>query len=511
MAPTAPAPRSGGTLVFAIDTDPDRLDPNLTNLRTAEIVMYQIYDTLIVRDPKDKNFKPWLATSWEVSPDGRSYTFRLRRDVRFHDGTPFNAAAVKFNMDRTHDPALATRCAGCAVGFYQSSDVIDPFSVRINLRTPWAPFLDAMSLWYRIASPAAVQQAGDQNYGRRPVGTGPYRFVEWIPNNRIVLERNPDYNWAGPIFDHSGPGYLERIIFRVIPEGSTRLAALETGEVQIAILLPAPDFQRLARDARFQPIIGLAPGVPFTLAINTTKFPTNELAVRRALNFGINREIIARAVFGAYQPFGAFRPAYTILSPVTFGYDKASEVYQYDPERAQELLEAAGWKPGSDRIREKGGRKLEVVLASWEQGAPEVMQSHLRRIGVSLRLLITDTVAVNEAQRKQESHMSPVPAARTDPDILSALLHSRNVGVGFNFAFIKDPELDRLLDQSASEVNIDRRRQLYARISRLVMERAYMLPIHTRDNAALALITVQGVKFDVTGTFPWLYDAWLRQ
>ena len=192
----------------------------------------------------------------------------------------------------------------------------------------------------------------------------------------------------------------------------------------------------MSKDQKYQAVIGLSPGVPFTFAINVTKPPTNELAVRRAIEYGIDREIIAKASYQAFQPFSAFRPAYTLLSHTTWGYDKSTEIYEYDPERARALLEEAGWKMGSDGVRTKGGQRLEVSLNSWEHGPPEIMQSHLRRIGINLKIGIMDALAANEAQRKGDSHMSPLPAARTDPDILSAFMHSRNVAPkGFNFSF----------------------------------------------------------------------------
>jgi peptide/nickel transport system substrate-binding protein len=507
----APAPRPGGALAYVIEADPDRLDPNLSGLRTAQIVFFQIFEPLVVRDPADNAFKPWLATSWEVSPDGRAYTFKLRRDVKFHDGTPFNAEAVKFNMDRTHDPALATRCGGCAVGFYEATDVVDPHTVRIRLKAAWAPFLDAMSLFYRMVSPEQVRKVGHQDFGRQPVGTGPFRFVEWVPNNRIVLERNPDFAWAPSIFKNRGRSYVDRVIFRTIPEPSTRVAALEAGEVHVATAVSAQDFARLSKDQRFQPIIGLSPGIPFTFAINTTKPPTNELAVRQALEYGIDREIIAKASYQAFRPFGAFRPAYTLLSHTTWGYDKSTEMYEYDPDRSRALLDAAGWRMGPDGVRQKGGQRLEMVLNSWEHGPPEIMQSHLRRIGVSLKIGILNPLAVNEAQRKAESHMSPLPAARTDPDVLSAFLHSRNVGVGFNFSFVKDTELDQVFDQAATEVDPGKRKRLYVKAIRIALERAYMLPVHNRDNVSLAGARVQGVRFDVTGFFPWIHEVSLGQ
>jgi ABC-type transport system substrate-binding protein len=140
------------------------------------------------------------------------------------------------------------------------------------------------------------------------------------------------------------------------------------------------------------------------------------------------------------------------------------------------------------------------------------MQSHLRRIGVSLKIGILNALAVNEAQRKAESHMSPLPAARTDPDVLSAFLHSRNVApVGFNFSFVRDAELDKIFDAAATEVDPGQRKQLYAKAIRLILERAYMLPVHNRDNVSLAGARVRDLRFDVTGFFPWIHEVWLGQ
>lgn len=505
---TAAAPQRGGSLVYSLDGSPDRLDPNLSGLRPAQIVFFQIFDPLVVRDPKDNTIKPWLAASWTVSPDGKIYTFRLRPGVRFHDGTPFDAAAVKFNFDRTHNPALGARCGGCAVGFYDSADVMNPTTVRIHLKSPWAPFLDAASLFYRMVSPAGVRKVGDQDFGRNPVGTGPFRFVEWAPNDHVTLERNPGYNWAPSLFTHQGPAYLDRVTFRIIPEPSTRVGALQSGELQVTTAVSPQDFQRLAHDSRFRPIVGLAPGSPYNWAINVTKAPTDDLAVRQAMEWGINRDLIARVVYGSFQSYGAYRPAYTLLSPVTWGYDKGSEIYHYDPTKAKELLDAAGWKAGPDGVRTKGGQRLVIVFNAWEHGIPELVQSELRSIGMDVKIGIYDALTVNENQRKGQSNLSPLPGARTDPDVLSAFLHSRNVGGGgFNFSFTKDPALDRLFDEGATEVNIAKRKLIYAEAARYAMDKAYMLPITTRDNVSLESAKVQGLRFDATGFFPFLYDT----
>jgi peptide/nickel transport system substrate-binding protein len=507
---SASGPQQGGTLVYTLDGSPDRLDPNLSGLRPSQIVFFQIFDPLVVRDPKDASIKPWLATSWTVSPDGKTYLFHLRPGVKFHDGTPFDAAAVKFNFDRTHNPALGARCGGCAVGFYESADVVDASTVRIHLKSAWAPFLDAASLFYRMVSPAGVRKVGDQDFGQHPVGSGPFRFVEWVPNDRVVLERNPDYAWPSPIFQHQGPAYLERLVFRIVPEPSTRVSSLQAGEVQVTTAVSPQDFQRLAHDPRFKPIVGLAPGSPYSWPMNVTKTPTDDLAVRQAIEYGINRDLIARVAYGPFQAFGAYRPAYTLLSPVTWGYDKSSEIYRYDPAKAKALLDGAGWKPGADGVRAKGNQRLTLVFNAWEHGIPELVQSELRSIGFDVQIGIYDALTVNEDQRKGESNLSPLPGARTDPDVLSAFLHSRNVGGGgFNFSFVKDPTFDRMLDDGATEVNPARRKQIYGEIQRYAMEKAYMLPITTRDNVSLETAKVSGLRFDATGFFPWLYDTQL--
>jgi len=195
---------------------------------------------------------------------------------------------------------------------------------------------------------------------------------------------------------------------------------------------------------------------------------------------------------------------------VTWGYDKGSELYRYNPAKAREVLDAAGWKVGPDGVRAKGGQRLVIVFNAWEHGIPELVQSELRSIGMDVKIGIYDALTVNEDQRKGESHLSPLPGARTDPDVLSAFLHSRNVGGGgFNFSFIKDPALDRLFDEGATEVNTAKRRQIYAEAERYAMEKAYMLPITTRDNVSLESAKVQDLRFDATGFFPWLYDTWL--
>ncbi|HET7265713.1 MAG TPA: ABC transporter substrate-binding protein [bacterium] len=510
-AAAAPAPQSGGTLSYGLIQSPDQLDPNLSPYRPSQIVYFQLFDTLIIRDKKDKSFKPHLATSWTISPDGRVYTFKLRPGLRFHDGTPLDAAAVKFNFDRTHDPKLATRIGDVAIGFYDHATVVDPLTVQIHLKSSWAPFLDAVSLYYRLVSPAAVRKYGDKDFGTHPVGSGPFKFVEWVPNDHITLARNEAYTWSAPTANHPGPAYLDSVVFRIIPEDGTRVAALENGEVQVIDTAPAQAFDQMVRSGKFQAVIGYAPGRPFSWAINVTKPPTDELAVRQALEYGINRPLIVNIVYGPYQRLGAYLPAFGDLTPYTWGYDKRAEIYHYDPSKAKALLDQAGWKPGPDGIRQKNGMRLTIPLGDWEHGAPEVMQDQLRAIGIDLKLFVLPALVVNENQRKGATLLSPLPAARTDPNTVSRL-HSRYIGGGgFNFAFVNNPDLDRLLDQQAQEANPQKRLALLATIQETIMRQAYMLPVYDYDNISVKAARVQELQFNELGFFPILHDTWLAK
>ena len=223
-------------------------------------------------------------------------------------GTPFNAQAVKYNMDRTHDPNVKSRISGAAYGIYERTETPDDYTAVIHLNQSWAPFLDNLSYMYRYVSPTAADKFGD-DLGRTPVGTGPFMFKEWIPNSHVSLVRNPDYNWGSPMFKHRGAAYVDGVTFRTIPEAGTRMAALERGDVHVIENLPPQDLERVKNDPKYKVLVGFVQGRPYGFSINMRKPPTNELAVRQAMEFGISQEAIVRTVYGPYQSLGAFTAA----------------------------------------------------------------------------------------------------------------------------------------------------------------------------------------------------------
>lgn len=504
------SPVAGGTLGYALVDEPTMLDPNKSTQRTDQTVFFSIYDCLVALDPETQEFVPWLADSWEISDDGLTYTFHLREDVTFHDGTPFNAEAAKFNFDRTHDPATNS-IASVPRASFGSAEVVDEHTLQINLIEPVAAFLDYVSYAYRMASPTAVQEWGNDDFGRHPVGTGPFKFVEWVAADHITLEKNPGHSWGPSVASNPGEAYLDEVVFRIIPESGTRVGLLENDEIQAAMTIPSIEAERLSADPDYQMVVGIVPGIPFHFALNTTLAPTDELAVRQAMNYGVNRDAIVQTIFGAYQELGANTAAGNVLTPNTFGYDATAAIYSYDSEGAKQLLEDAGWTDSDgDGIREKDGKPLKILLGTWEtQSVADVAQAQLREIGMDVEVRVSPAATVNEEQQQSISNGSPLPAARSDPDALRTFLHSENLG-GWNFYFYSDPELDGWLEQATIESDRAVRADLYSKVAHRVMEQGIMFPMYNRDNVVVARSSVRDLLFD-RGFFPLLGDVWLSK
>src|SRR6478736_5053759 len=254
------------------------LDPQNSGFAPHNRVMRSIFDNLTLLLP-DQSVGPWLAESWTVSADLKTYEFKLRRGVRFHDGTPFDAGALKANFERLALPsnALTSRTS---LGPYQSSEVLAEDRLRVTLTEPFAPFLRNLSMTkLAIVSPTAAAKYG-QVFAQNPVGTGPFRFAGSLPGTEIRLERNPDYAWAPPSAAHSGPAHLEKLTFKNVPEESTRVAVLQSGQVHASDLIPAQNLAALKRDDRFTVLEKELLNTNYSLALNVGKAPWDDEEIR---------------------------------------------------------------------------------------------------------------------------------------------------------------------------------------------------------------------------------------
>ncbi len=491
------APRSDATATWGEDNDYATLDPRVTQSRHEAQAIMQMFESLLFLDT-DGKFSPWLAQKWEYSKDGKSITFALRRDVKFHDGTPFNAEAVKFTFDTIVDPKLGSQGAIDFLGPYKSTDVIDPYTVRVNWTEPFAPALTNLSNpWLlSIVSPTAVRKLGNDGFARNPVGTGPFKFVEWVPRVRVTMDRNDDYRWAPKVFKRQGPAALKRVVIRIIPDGSTRVAALEKSEIDVCDQVPPIEVRRFQGGRDFDVMIGDVSGIPLSHLINTQVEPTNDVRVRQAYMYAINRAQVTQQVF-----FGAAKPAYGPITPTTPGYWSGVEkMYPHDLAKARQLLDEAGWKMGAGGVREKNGRALELHFITLLEPDLEVaVQAAVKDVGMRLNVERVTKAKQDEMVMHSQYNVGEIRWVAVDPSVLDIPFSSRNVPAPgkfkFNWSRFGSPELDRMLRSADGLIDTKQRHAVLADIQKFVLDRALMFPVHVSPQPIGFRRAVNNLKF----------------
>ena len=352
---------SGGEIVIGLDQEPPTLDPHASPSAVTFQITSSVTESLLYLDA-DRQIQPWLAEKWEVSEDGKSYTFTLRQDVTFHDGEPFNAETVKWNFDQIVAPDFQAGGALTALSGYTGSDVIDEYTIRVNFEAPFGPFLThAASGNLGIISPKAAEELGDQ-FGTQIVATGPFKVESYTASDNVSIVRFEEYNRQAPWSDREGPALLDRIVFQFIPEASTRVTTVETGETNVIQTVPPQDLPRLESGDEF--FVTKVPwmGIPRILMLNTTLAPTDDVNVRKAVSLAIDRQALVDTVFA-----GAGEPAIGML--VKAMIDDPSLSMPYDPDQAEQLLDEAGWVDSGGDFREKDGEPLTFVLNVVDNGA----------------------------------------------------------------------------------------------------------------------------------------------
>ncbi|MFF7654290.1 ABC transporter substrate-binding protein [Streptomyces sp. NPDC007983] len=515
-SPAAPPPGTagGGELVFATGRQPDCLDPQVSPTDIAGLIDRNIFDSLVLMTP-DRQFKPWLAHRWRISPDGLTYTFWLRDGVTFHDGSRLDAAAVKATLDHAVDPGTKSQYAAGLISAYREAQVVNDLTVRVRLKHPSTPFLQALSTPYLgIQSPKAIgENAG--NLCVRPVGSGPFRMVSWTKNTSVVLRRNDAYRWAAPGLGHRGPVRLDSLVIRFITEEAARFGALTSGQADVIDEVPPVQAKNLRRydELRYQRV--RSPGAVYALQLNSRSGPLADLRVRRALLASIDLDRLVKAVY-----FGQYERAWSPLSPVSFGYDPSvSRSWPHDPERAARFLDAAGWHDrDSEGYRVRDGRRLRLIwpfAAQYQASANTLaqgIQAEAKKAGIEIDYVGQDTGAFGETIAHRRLDLYGTSFVRAEPDILrffyaSDQTHEQGGGNVFGVA---DPHLDRALNGAARSSDPRARERAYAAAQQILVDRALVLPVYVPAQLVGSADQVRGMTFDAVG-FPLFYGVRLKE
>jgi peptide/nickel transport system substrate-binding protein len=507
VAPTS-AGQIGGDLTVGIGVEPETLDPGDAVYIDEQFILISLFDSLLSIAP-DSSLHPGLALSWEPNAAYTEFTFKLRKDVKFHDGTAFNAAAVKASFDHIVNDVLESGGKTELVDHkYKETVLVDDYTVTVKFEAPYPTFLrDAARQWLSISSPAALLKYG-KDYGHNPVGTGPFKFVKWDVQSQIVLERNPDYAWGPEFAAHQGPAYLNTLTFRILPEAATRLTTLQTGEILVAEEPPALDAIALVDQGQAVVKTFSSPGLPSHMMINTEKAPTNDLNVRKAMIYAVNQEEL---VTTAFKSLGV--PAHSVVSSTTWAYNAdAAALYKYDPAEAGRLLDEAGWKDtNGDGIREKNGQKLHltyVMIPAWEEAFSELLAGYLQKVGFEVEIKTTDDAGASAEAGAGNHNLINMGWIRVDPSPLKILFDSANIKGGSAYTRFNNPELDKVLRDADSQTDEAVRKQDYETAQTIIMENALVIPLFNYNRVFLLAPTVQGFSFDLEG-YPYLYDVTL--
>ena len=455
-----PVPR---VLVYAYGAEAVSIDCQDMTDNPSETICLHVYDNLVRFNEKMETV-PGLAESWKVSEDRKTWTFHLRRGVKFHDGTPFDAKVVKFSFDRIRDPKLALKRRGLYI-MITSVEVLDEYTVTITTEVPFGALLSHLAHPAGgIVSPKAVEKWG-KDYGEHPVGTGPYKFVEWVRGERLVLERFDEY-WGGR-------PKLDKILFKPVREDAARVMMLETGEADVVQRVPAHEVERLKAKKDIEIRIEPSNRIIY-IAMNNFKKPFKDVRVRQALNYAIDKKAIVEKLLLGYA-----QPADSCIAKGTWGYTP-TKYYEYNPALAKRLLAEAGYPDGfKATLWTPHGRYF------MDKQVAEAVQSYLRAVGVEVELVVWEWAAYLAAIRKPPEEagweMCLIGWAPSTADAdwhLRPLFHSGSWPPRLsNYAFYKNEKVDELIMRGWS-TDSKVRLEAYKEAQRIIVDEAPWVFIH---------------------------------
>lgn len=474
---------SGGTLTIANVTDIVQLDPIDIGDAPSSFVAGQIYDSLVKRD-KDGNLIPGLATKWTVSPDGLTWHFELRKNVKFTDGEPFNANVVKWHIDRIQAKDSVPRFKA-QFSVIKEVKVVDQYNVDFVLTQPNGAFIEytLMTNAGMIPSPKAYKEKG-KNFAFEPVGTGPYKFVKWTPGQKVELVRNDQY-WGGK-------PKLDGIVFRNIPEAATQIIELETGGVNYISKLTQEDIARLSKNPKLQVYNVGAYNVRY-LSMNVKDPIIGDVKVREAIAHALDfKSIVDRMLKGLVSPGDA------IVPNTSWAHPAKVQGWDYSLDKAKALLDEAGWKVGADGIRTKDGKKLEITIHSpngryiMDKEICEVVQQELSKIGIKVNVKVLEWGAFLADVQGKKYQMAFLGWAQSSPEpslFLDALVMTGGRG---NYTSYGNKDVDALLKQAIAASDQAKRKDLYGQAMALMDKDIPYIYIYNENKVVAMAANIQG-------------------
>lgn len=457
-------------LVIGITDEIKTLDPAYQVMALDGAIMANIQENLTWYNTK-LNLRPRLAESWETPDNGRTWIFHLRKGVKFHDGTAFDAGAVKFHFDRIKNPQTAsTRIT--RIKFLEATEVVDAHTVRFRMNTPFSMWPEELASPFGcIVCPSAVRAAGGKNYARRPAGTGPFIFVEWLPDRHVLLRRNPSY-WQGQI-------KLEEVMYRPVREATTRLIMLERGDLDMVdIFWGHTDVAR--QSGRI--IVDTVPMLAIRyIGLNNQKPPFDDARVRRAANYAINRDYIVKYAFR-----GNADPSFGPVPPALPSFNNQMRTYDYNPGKARDILRQAGYGGGVEVTLWAADSASDRLLA-------ETILEQLREAGINVRVMQFDSAVYWD---KFDAYITNdgkwYPRAKGVFDMFIGGWVGGENAFGYidplfrstsnsNTAFYVNAAVDKMLDEALSTTDEAARAELFRKLQALIVDDApWIFTYHSR-------------------------------
>jgi peptide/nickel transport system substrate-binding protein len=496
----------GGTLRFALGASPSGVDPQQVGSNVSIYIARQLADSLTDQDPDTGEIVPWLATSWDVSDDLTRFTFHLRDDVTFSDGTPLTATTVKANFDALVGPLAASApLAGSYLAGYQATTVDDEHTVTVAFAGPNAQFLQATStVSLAILSDATATADPAVRLQGAVVGSGPFTLEDYTQDQGATIVRRDGYAWPSEVSQNPGEAYLDQIDFTIVPESGVRSGGLASDQFDaVGDVLPQDVPQ--VEGSGGAVLTRTNPGVTFVLQPNVSAGPLSDPAVRAAVQVAINRQELVDTVLS-----DAFRPATSVLASTTPGYVDLSDELAFDQDGAADALEDAGWKVGADGIREKGGEKLsfDVVYAplfTGSQAVLELTQQQLKAVGVDLQVRLQTPAEQQAALTAGDYDTYYYNVTRADGDILRTQFSSKFRNINKRPA---DTVLDPLLDAQLTQADPAERAKELGTAQRTIVEDGLAIPLFELAQSIGVAGDVHGLAFDASSRLLF-HDTWI--